>query len=374
MDWLFILHELFINCKDYDRIRMRSRRVWTREEEEALLDILDDIVARGQRCDTGFFKAGTMTMIERSLTQKCPESGLKINPHIESKLKKWKKQYRIVYDILSKCGFGWNDTLKRVDVDSNEAWKAYVEPIEANYPKYLAIELKRLGFSTKDNLNISKAMRMDPSNVEENIMAKKAVYVVFKDRQPGICSSWHECQEQVNGFKNNSYQSYVTIEEAEIAYLEYVERYLKKPIESSPLQERCAHFNNGRINDFLLGCAVGVISMLSKLAWKLMNKDSSVFQNSGDLCDLSLQVGDLVDSDDVWNLPMSFHDAFPQLTTCIEEVAIAVDRPNEKVDAIDISSASLKQRHRKGAEIGDDESELDFMTIIQDRAYSGEED
>ncbi|KAF3443069.1 hypothetical protein FNV43_RR16990 [Rhamnella rubrinervis] len=204
--------------------RMGSRRVWTREEEETLLDILDDVVARGQCCDMGSFKVGTMTMIERSLAQKCPESGLKINPHIESKLKKWKKQYGIIYDILSKSGFGWNDTLKCVEVDSNEAWKANVEsnkqaegwrgksfpiydrflnifgkdratgfsevsekmcssfqqttkermkqftnsiqPIEANYPKYLAIELKRLGFSTKDNLNISKAMRMDPSKVE----------------------------------------------------------------------------------------------------------------------------------------------------------------------------------------------------------------
>ncbi|KAF3448002.1 hypothetical protein FNV43_RR08710 [Rhamnella rubrinervis] len=106
---------------------MRSRHVWTREEEEALLDKLDDVVTRDQRCDTGSFKAGTMTMIERSLAQKCPELGLKINPHIESKLKKWKKQYRIVCDILSKSGFGWNDTLKCVEVDSNEAWKAYIE-------------------------------------------------------------------------------------------------------------------------------------------------------------------------------------------------------------------------------------------------------
>ena len=39
-------------------------------------------------------------------------------------------------------------------------------PIADNYPKYLAIELKRLGFSTNDNLSISKSMRMDPSNVE----------------------------------------------------------------------------------------------------------------------------------------------------------------------------------------------------------------
>ena len=39
-------------------------------------------------------------------------------------------------------------------------------PIADNYPKYLAMELKRLGFSTNDNLSISKSMRMDPSNVE----------------------------------------------------------------------------------------------------------------------------------------------------------------------------------------------------------------
>ena len=37
---------------------------------------------------------------------------------------------------------------------------------EENYPKYLAIELKRLGFSVTNNLKISKAMRKDPSNVE----------------------------------------------------------------------------------------------------------------------------------------------------------------------------------------------------------------
>ena len=41
-----------------------------------------------------------------------------------------------------------------------------MQPITNNYPKYLAVELKRLGFSTRDNLNISKAMRMDSSNVE----------------------------------------------------------------------------------------------------------------------------------------------------------------------------------------------------------------
>ena len=44
--------------------RQGRRRVWTKKEEEALLNILDDVVARGQRCDMGSFKSGTMTMIE----------------------------------------------------------------------------------------------------------------------------------------------------------------------------------------------------------------------------------------------------------------------------------------------------------------------
>ena len=116
-----------------DHSRKVVRRTWTRDEEEALLTILEDVVARGQRCDTGSFKSGTITMIERSLSDMCPQSGLKANPHIESKLKKWKKQYDIVYDMLNKSGFGWNDSLKCVEVDSDEAWRSYVQVVTNLY-------------------------------------------------------------------------------------------------------------------------------------------------------------------------------------------------------------------------------------------------
>ena len=84
----------------------RNRRVWSREEEEALLIILEDVVARGQCCDTGSFKSGTISIIERQLADMCPQSNLRINPHIESKLKMWKKHYSILYDMLNKSGFG----------------------------------------------------------------------------------------------------------------------------------------------------------------------------------------------------------------------------------------------------------------------------
>ncbi|XP_060674018.1 uncharacterized protein LOC107430438 isoform X2 [Ziziphus jujuba] len=104
-----------------------AKRTWSKGEEEALLNILDEAIASGQRCDTGSFKPGTLNMIERQLAEMCPNSGLRASPHIESKMKKWKKQYGIIYDMLNKSGFGWNDSLKCVEVDSDDAWKAYVQ-------------------------------------------------------------------------------------------------------------------------------------------------------------------------------------------------------------------------------------------------------
>ena len=114
-----------------DQSRKGMRRTWTKDEKEALLTILEDVVARGQHCDIGSFKSGTMTIIERSLSVMCPQSGLKDNSHMESKLRKWKKQYGVAYDMLNKSGFGWNDTLKCVEVDSDEAWRSYVQVINS---------------------------------------------------------------------------------------------------------------------------------------------------------------------------------------------------------------------------------------------------
>jgi viroplasmin and RNaseH domain-containing protein len=37
---------------------------------------------------------------------------------------------------------------------------------------------------------------------------------VFGGRQPRVYSSWRICHTQVNGFSNNSYRGYQTLEEA----------------------------------------------------------------------------------------------------------------------------------------------------------------
>lgn len=67
-------------------------------------------------------------------------------------------------------------------------------------------------------------------------MANRRVYVVFKGRRLGIYNSQPEYHQQVQGFKDNLYQNYNTTEEAEIAYVEYVEQTMRNRTELNPIQ------------------------------------------------------------------------------------------------------------------------------------------
>ncbi|KAI9196482.1 hypothetical protein LWI28_024345 [Acer negundo] len=105
--------------------RKGNKRVWTKEEEEALLDILDEIVVNGGHADRGSFKAGTLKNIKLRLATILPNCGLRATPHIESKLKtRKKKQYGVIYDMINTIGFGWNNVRKCVD--SDEAWHSII--------------------------------------------------------------------------------------------------------------------------------------------------------------------------------------------------------------------------------------------------------
>ncbi|KAL6225379.1 hypothetical protein ACLB2K_004229 [Fragaria x ananassa] len=110
----------------------RQRRKWTSFEEESLLDAIDSVLASEQRCDT----RSTLLKIEHALNELCPNSNLKANPHIEPKLKKLKKDYSIIYDMIKKSGFAWNDIKKCVEVDSNENNKKAKGWRNKSYPMY----------------------------------------------------------------------------------------------------------------------------------------------------------------------------------------------------------------------------------------------
>lgn len=51
---------------------------------------------------------------------------------------------------------------------------------------------------------------------------KKKAYVVFYGLVPGIYATWVEVKKQVDGFSDNSYLGYFSIEEAEEAWEDHL--------------------------------------------------------------------------------------------------------------------------------------------------------
>ena len=106
-----------------------SRRVWTKSEETVLLDILEDIVKTGGKADNGQFKPGSNLKIYNHLHKVLPGCGLKIQPHIESRLKAMKQEYHTIFDMLIETGLGWNADLQCVEEETESHWEKYMKVI-----------------------------------------------------------------------------------------------------------------------------------------------------------------------------------------------------------------------------------------------------
>ena len=103
------------------------RRSWTRNEEEVLINALKDIVALGMKVENNTFRSGYLQVLEGKIIKALPGTDLRAAPHIESKIKKWKKVYNSLFSLLSLSGIGWNGTDKMLDVMNEEAWDDYVK-------------------------------------------------------------------------------------------------------------------------------------------------------------------------------------------------------------------------------------------------------
>nr|CAB3449356.1 unnamed protein product [Digitaria exilis] len=115
--------------------KKREKRIWSAEEENALVDILYEMNGSGWKADTGH-KCGYMTYIEKELAKRFPNSNIKADPHIQSEVKKLKKMLSYVLDIQQHgSGFGWDDERK---MSRNGALNLYMKPF-VNYDKLCEI-------------------------------------------------------------------------------------------------------------------------------------------------------------------------------------------------------------------------------------------
>ena len=89
---------------------------------ECLLELIGDVK---WKADHGF-KPGFTAKLEELMEKKLPGCGIRTSPHIESRYKTLRRQYRAIADMLgpNASGFGWNDNEKMVVVEKQifEDW------------------------------------------------------------------------------------------------------------------------------------------------------------------------------------------------------------------------------------------------------------
>ncbi|MBA0752045.1 hypothetical protein Gogos_000919 [Gossypium gossypioides] len=79
------------------------------------------------------FKAGYLKELERMLEKVLPHAMLKAKPKLESRIRTLKRDWTIIYDMLSgkdNNGFGWNEHRQMV-VAEDAVWNSYISSHKA---------------------------------------------------------------------------------------------------------------------------------------------------------------------------------------------------------------------------------------------------
>lgn len=106
------------------------RRVWTSKEDQNLIIALKQLVADGEKSDNGF-KPNYLAKLEAAMKKKDPYTDLKGNPHINSKITAWKRNYHSLTGVLSKSGVGFNLLGNfKIDCLDDDLWASYERVIE----------------------------------------------------------------------------------------------------------------------------------------------------------------------------------------------------------------------------------------------------
>ncbi|GFY94963.1 hypothetical protein Acr_10g0003480 [Actinidia rufa] len=92
-----------------------TRRFWTKREEEFLMGCMKDLFNQDTKwkLDCGQFKGGFYGVCEKKTIRAFPGTDLRANPHIESKIKMWRRQYNLLQDVLKTSGVWMGRTLRK---------------------------------------------------------------------------------------------------------------------------------------------------------------------------------------------------------------------------------------------------------------------
>ncbi|KAG8379503.1 hypothetical protein BUALT_Bualt07G0095200 [Buddleja alternifolia] len=139
----------------------QSRRSWTRPEKEVLLTALKEIVAAGWKSDNGF-RTGYLRELEQAMIKTFPGTNLCAQPHINSKIHTWKKQYGSLFMMMDKSGNDPSARLMRY-----KSWPFYREWCDV-------FEKDRATVEGAEDIAEALGGLMNDENQEEDLMGEEA--------------------------------------------------------------------------------------------------------------------------------------------------------------------------------------------------------
>ncbi|KAF3622766.1 putative HUA2-like protein 3-like [Capsicum annuum] len=104
-----------------------TRRTWTAQEEQTLIDGLKELCANGWRGDNRTFRPGYLKELECYLRKHHPNSGLKAEPRIVSKIRHWKRCYASIAMLKSQSGLGFQYSDGAIIVDDPKFWDDFLK-------------------------------------------------------------------------------------------------------------------------------------------------------------------------------------------------------------------------------------------------------
>ncbi|KAG8502272.1 hypothetical protein CXB51_002178 [Gossypium anomalum] len=115
-----------------------TKRKWVPEEDAALVACMVDLHNAGTfNADTGF-KARYLNELEKMIEKVLPNAMLKAKPNLESRIRTLKRDWSIVYDMLSgknNSGFGW-DEHRQLVVAEDASQKEVAQFRHRSFPYY----------------------------------------------------------------------------------------------------------------------------------------------------------------------------------------------------------------------------------------------